>query len=69
MVLVFEKKEDFSILCEDDIDQIIIVACSNQSVAEKWISEHLQIMVDRVIYASYMIHEQPFKMLIWWEVV
>ena len=57
MVLVFEKKEDFSILCEDDIDQIFIIACINQSVAEEWIAEHLPTMVDRVIYASYMIHE------------
>jgi len=57
MVLVFEKTEDCSILCEDDIDRIFIIACSNQSVAEKWISEHLPTMVDRVIYASYMIHE------------
>jgi len=57
MVLVFEKKEDFSILCEDDIDKIFIVACINQSVAKEWIAEHYQLLVDRVIYASYMIHE------------
>lgn len=57
MVLVFEKKEDFSILCEDDIDQIFIVACSNQSVAELWIAEHLPTMIDKVIYKNYMVHE------------
>lgn len=57
MVLVFEKKDNCSILCEDDIDEVFIIACINQSVAEGWIVEHLPNMVDKVIYKSYVIHE------------
>jgi len=57
MVLVFEKKEDFSILCENDIDEIFIIACESQPMAEGWIAEHLPSMVDKVIYKNYMIHE------------
>jgi hypothetical protein len=57
MVLVFEKKENFSILCEDDVNEIFIVACSSQPVAENWIAEHLPSMIDNVIYKSYMVWE------------
>lgn len=57
MVLVFEKTDNCSILCEDDINEIFVVACVSQPVAENWIAEHLPTMVDKVIYKSYMIHE------------